>query len=112
MRGGGTSVVIVDGIFVLSQEALAAQCDVLVFCAEDLDVCLARRLRRDIVERGRSVESVLSQWLRFVRPGYLTFVAPTAERADLVIPRARDNGTALAILTRDIRRRVSGVDDD
>lgn len=103
------SVVIVDGIFVLWARELAAQCDLTVFCAEDPDVCLARRLRRDIAERGRTVESVLAQYLRHVREGYLTFVAPSAVLADLIVPRARENAAAIDILARDLRRRVQAA---
>ena len=55
-------------------ERVRAVCDVTIFCVEDLDVCLARRLRRDIVERGRTVESVLVQYLRFVKTGFTQFV--------------------------------------
>ena len=102
----GASVVIIDGIFVLWARELAAQCDLTVFCAEDPDVCLARRLRRDIAQRGRTVESVLTQYLRHVREGYLAFVAPSATYADLIVPRAKENTAAINILARDLRRRV------
>jgi uridine kinase len=64
-----TDVVIVDGIFVLHDEGVRTACDLTLFTVEDLDVCLARRLRRDIAERGRTIENVLIQYLRFVRPG-------------------------------------------
>ena len=65
--GAKTAVVIVDGIFVLWADRVRAACDLSIFCVEDMDVCLARRLRRDIVERGRTVESVLTQYLRHVK---------------------------------------------
>ena len=71
-----TDVVIVDGIFVLAVEQLRKAFDLTLFTVEELDVCLARRLRRDIAERGRSIESVLAQYLRFVRPGYINFIEP------------------------------------
>lgn len=64
-----TSVVIVDGIFALWADAVAKHCDIKLFCSESLDICLVRRLRRDISERGRTSESVLSQYIRFVKPG-------------------------------------------
>ena len=69
-----TDVVILDGIFVLHDEGVRAACDLTLYTVEDLDVCLARRLRRDIAERGRTIESVLLQYLRFVRPGYVNFI--------------------------------------
>lgn len=101
-----TDVVIVDGIFVLHNEKIRNNCDITIFTVEDLDVCLARRLRRDLVERGRSVESVLTQYTRFVKTGFQSFVAPTMTLADLIIPRARDNDTAIELLARDLFRRV------
>ena len=77
-------------------------CDVTMFTMEDLDVCLARRLRRDIVERKRDVESVLHQYQTFVKPGFETFVRPSMLHADFIIPRARDNKIAIDMLARDI----------
>jgi uridine kinase len=106
ISGSHTDVVIVDGIFVLHQEIVREKCDVTIFTAEDLDICLARRLKRDLVERGRSVESVLSQYVRFVRTGYHQFVAPTMTLADFIIPRARENETAIGVLARDLERRL------
>ena len=76
-----TDVVIVDGIFVLAVEQLRSAFDLTLFTVEELDVCLARRLRRDIAERGRSIESVLAQYLRFVRPGYVNFIEPVRAAA-------------------------------
>lgn len=106
VSGRHTAVVIVDGIFVLWHQGVRSQCDLTIFCTEDMDVCLARRLRRDIVERGRTVESVLTQYLKFVKAGFQQFVAPTMTTADLIIPRARENVTAIDMLARDIQRRV------
>jgi len=81
------SVVIFDGIFTLSVPSVRRACDLTVFTLEDLDICLARRLKRDVEERGRSVDSVLVQYHRFVKPGYHTFIAPSMREADLIIPR-------------------------
>ncbi len=104
----GADVVIVDGIFTLHVEQVRAVCDVTMFTMEDLDVCLARRLRRDIVERGREVESVLHQYQTFVKPGFETFVRPSMQHADFIIPRARDNKIAIDMLARDITAQVQG----
>lgn len=101
-----TAAIIVDGIFVLAAERVAAQCDITVFCAEDGDVCLARRLRRDVAERGRTPDSVIAQYLKFVKRGYELYVAPTMNRADIIIPRARDNVTAIAMLVRELQYRI------
>lgn len=69
-------------------------------------LALICRLRRDLVERGRTVESVLNQYLRFVKAGFEEFVAPSMAKADLIIPRARENAVAIDMLARDLQRRV------
>jgi uridine kinase len=104
-------VVIVDGIFTLWMENVRSVCDLRVFTVEDLDVCLARRLRRDIVERGRSIESVLVQYQRFVKPAYHNFIRPSMIHADIIIPRARDNTRAIDLLVQDVVRRCRALRD-
>ena len=101
-----TDVVIVDGIFVLAVEELRSTFDLSLFTVEELDVCLARRLRRDIAQRGRTIESVLAQYLRFVRPGYVNFIEPSKNFADILVPRARENRVAIDMLAKEIDRRV------
>lgn len=101
-----TDVVIIDGIFVLAVESVRAACDLTLFTIEDLDVCLARRLRRDIAERGRDVGSVLEQYLKFVKPGFQNFIAPSMNKADILVPRARDNLMAIEMIAKEVQRRV------
>lgn len=72
---------------------------------EDMDICLARRLKRDIEERGRTVASVIQRYVEFVKPGFQTFVEPSMRHADIIVPRARENSTAIDIIVGDIRRR-------
>lgn len=86
-RVDGVHVIIVDGIFTLAVEEIRELCDFTVFTLEDLDVCLARRLKRDISQRGRTVTDVLEQYERFVKPGYHMYVAPTMRFANLIVPR-------------------------
>jgi uridine kinase len=99
-------IIILDGIFILAVERVRKSCDLTIFTMEDSDVCLARRLRRDISERGRTLESVLVQYERFVKPGFQTFIQPTMSKADLIIPRARDNHRAIHTLARDLATQV------
>jgi uridine kinase len=101
-----TDVVILDGIFVLAVEAVRAACDLTLFTIEDLDVCLARRLRRDIAERGRDVASVLEQYVTFVKPGFANFIAPSMNFADILVPRARENLMAIEMIAQEVQRRV------
>jgi uridine kinase len=81
-----TEVILVEGILVLAEPRLRDLMDLKLFVDTDPDVRLARRARRDVAERGRSIESVLDQWEATVRPMYLEFVEPSRRHADLIIP--------------------------
>ena len=78
-------IVLVEGILVMADPALRARMDFKVFVEAADDLRLVRRLRRDIVERGRDVEGVLEQYLTTVRPMHRQFVAPSRQHADLVV---------------------------
>lgn len=84
--------VIVEGILVLSDPALREQFDLRVYIDTDADLRLMRRLRRDILERGRTVDSVLSQYERTVRPMHDRFVEPSKRYADIIIPEGINQG--------------------
>jgi uridine kinase len=98
------AVVVVEGILVLAEPALRALLDLKIFIDTDPDVRLARRLRRDIDERGRSPESVLDQYFATVRPMHLEFVEPSKRYADLIIPEGY-NPPAVATVLEMIRSR-------
>lgn len=100
-------LVVVEGILVLESEALRSLMDVKIFVDTDDDVRLIRRLRRDTVERGRTVEHVLGQYEATVRPMHLTFVVPTRRYADVVIPRGGRNRVAIEMVADGLRRRLS-----
>ena len=80
--------------------------DLKVFVDADPDVRLIRRLERDIRERGRTLESVIRQYLEFVRPMHLSFVEPTKRYADVIIPRGGHNQPALEMLVSRIRTLI------
>lgn len=86
VRVAPTPVVLAEGILVLAEPALRDLMDLKLFVDTDADIRLARRARRDVAERGRSIESVLDQWEATVRPMYLEFVEPSRRHADLIIP--------------------------
>ncbi|MEM7788699.1 MAG: uridine kinase [Bacteroidota bacterium] len=88
-------VVLVEGILVLAEPALRERMDVKLFVDAPADVRLMRRLERDIHERGRSVDSVLSQYRRTVRPMHNEFVEPSKRHADVIIPRGGRNEVAI-----------------
>jgi uridine kinase len=102
-----TDVVILEGIFVLAVENVRSACDLTIFTIEDLDVCLARRLKRDIAERGRSVDSVLTQYLTFVKPCFSNIIQPSMTHADVLVPRARENKMAINMIAKEVQRRCA-----
>jgi len=91
-------ILIVDGILILSEPELRARMDIRIFVDTDSDVRLVRRLRRDLLERGRSVTSVLDQYERTVRPMHLEFVEPSRRHADVIIPEGGHNSVAVDML--------------
>ncbi|HUG08970.1 MAG TPA: uridine kinase [Acidimicrobiia bacterium] len=99
-------VVMVEGILVLSDARLRSELDLKIFVDTDPDLRLARRLERDITERGRSVASVLSQYFDTVRPMHLEFVEPSRRYADLIIPEGF-NPAAVATVVELIRSRLA-----
>lgn len=98
-------VVVVEGILVLSEPALRSELDLKIFVDTDPDMRLARRLERDISERGRSVDSVIAQYFTSVRPMHLEFVEPSRRYADLIIPEGY-NPAAVATVVELIRSRL------
>ncbi len=100
---GPHTIVILEGILVLSEPKLREMMDIRVFIDTALDICFIRRLKRDIEERGRSVESVINQYQSTVRPMYFQFIEPSKRYADIIIPRGGKNLVAIDILTTKIR---------
>ena len=102
-----SKVILIDGILIFSEPALLEQMDVKIFVDTDDDIRLLRRLKRDISERGRSVESVLAQYEQFVRPMHLEFVEPSKRYADVIIPRGGKNHVAREMVISLIERKLS-----
>lgn len=91
-------ILIVDGILILSEPELRKRMNMRIFVDTDDDIRLIRRLRRDLIERGRSAESVLDQWERSVRPMHLEFVEPSRRHAHVIIPEGGHNSVAIDML--------------
>src|SRR5690606_24122032 len=106
MRVDPAPVVLVEGILVLAEKELRDRLDLKIYVDTDPDLRLARRLRRDIEERGRTVDSVLSQYLGTVRPMHLEFVEPSKRYADLIIPEGY-NPRAVATVVEMLRASLS-----
>ena len=98
--------IIVEGILIFADAALRAQMDIKVFVDTDDDTRFIRRLRRDVAERGRTMDSVIDQYLATVKPMHLEFVEPSKRYADVIIPRGGHNPVAVDLLLTLIRSLV------
>jgi len=96
-------VIILEGILLLSAPELREQLHTSIFMDTPLDICLLRRLTRDVAERGRTMDSVLQQYQDTVRPMYIQFIEPSKQHADLIVPRGGKNRIAIDILKSKIR---------
>jgi len=100
-------VVIVEGIMILTDKKLREMMDIKVFVDADADDRLARVIKRDIIERGRSVDKVLERYEKTVKPMHLQFIEPSKRFADIIVPRGGNNKVAINILTSIIERNLS-----
>ncbi|HEX2758231.1 MAG TPA: uridine kinase [Thermoanaerobaculia bacterium] len=96
-------VILVDGILIYAEPELRKLFDVKIYVDTDADIRLIRRLKRDIAERGRSVESVVAQYESTVRPMHMEFVEPSKRYADLIVPEGGENMVALDFLFARLR---------
>ncbi len=92
-------VILVEGILIFYERALRDLFDIKIFVDTDPDIRFIRRLQRDIVERGRTTESVINQYLNTVRPMHLEFVEPSKRYADVIIPEGGLNMVAMDMVT-------------
>ena len=95
--------IIVEGILIFADAALRAQMDIKVFVDTDDDTRFIRRLRRDVAERGRTMDSVIDQYLATVKPMHLEFVEPSKRYADVIIPLGGHNTVAVDLLLTMLR---------
>jgi uridine kinase len=85
--------------------------DIKIFVDTDPDICLIRRIKRDIHERGRTVDSVLEQYTETVRPMYLQFIEPSKRYADIIIPRGGKNIVAIDIVKSKITQLLNQINE-
>jgi len=96
-------IVLAEGILIFAEPELRPLFDVKLFVDTDADIRLIRRLQRDVEERGRTVQSVIEQYLRTVRPMHLEFVEPSKRYADVIIPEGGFNEVAIEMVAARIR---------
>lgn len=111
-RIGEHLVVVLEGILIFVDPELRSLMDIKLFIDADPDVRFIRRLRRDLVERGRSVDSIVRQYEESVRPMHLQFVDPSKRHADVIIPEGGHNAVAIDLVKTKIREllRERGVE--
>lgn len=99
-------IIILEGILLFVDKPLRELMDIRIFMDTPLDVCLIRRLQRDIVQRGRSLDSVLEQYQHTVRPMYFQFVEPSKRYADIIVPRGGENRIAIDMILAKMREML------
>ena len=101
-------VVIVEGILIFENKALREQMDIKIFVDTDADVRILRRVMRDVKELGRSLDSVVGQYLATVKPMHEAFVEPSKKHADLIVPEGGRNLVALDMIVRRVQHHIDG----
>lgn len=99
---GPHTIIILEGILILSEPRLRELMDIKVFIDTSPDICFIRRLKRDINERARSVDGIIKQYEETVRPMYFQFIEPSKRYADIIIPRGGKNKIAIDIISTKI----------
>ncbi|KAJ5972547.1 uncharacterized protein N7479_002465 [Penicillium vulpinum] len=105
-------VIILEGILALHDPRIVEMLDVKIFVEADMDVCLGRRVLRDVRERGRDIEGIIKQWFDFVKPSYTRFVEPQRPISDIIIPRGIENKTAIDMVVKHIQRKLQEKSDN
>lgn len=100
-------IILLEGLFVLYYQELKPLIDLKVYIQADADIRLIRRIRRDQKERGRSLESILNQYMHTIKPMHEAFIAPTKKEADLIIPRGAENERGVGILIEHVQGLIS-----
>lgn len=100
---GPHAIIVLEGILLFTDQKLRETMDIKIFMSTPLDICLSRRLRRDVIERQRNIESVLTQYLSTVRPMYLQFIEPSSQYADIIVPRGGENRIAIEMIQAKMR---------
>ena len=102
-------VIIVEGILIFENKPLRDLMDIKIFVDTDADVRLCRRIQRDVTKRGRTLESVLTQYQDTVKPMHEQYVEPSKQHADLIVPEGGKNLVALEMIIGRIRRHLEEV---
>ena len=99
-------VVLVEGILIFAEPALRERMDIKIFVDTDADVRILRRIMRDVKKRGRSLDSVVQQYLTTVKPMHEQFVEPSKRYADLIVPEGGKNAVALEMIIQRVKSHI------
>ena len=102
-----TRVIIVEGILIYESLELCKEMDIKIYVDTDADVRILRRIVRDVRDRGRSLDSVIDQYLNTVKPMHEQFVEPSKRRADVIIPQGGHNQVALEMVIERVRAHLA-----
>ena len=105
-------VILVEGILIFENKELCELMDIKVFVDADADVRILRRIVRDVRDRGRSLESVVNQYLSTVKPMHEKYVEPSKRNADIIVPEGGHNKVALELLMERVRAHLEGKNAD
>lgn len=100
-------IIVLEGILLLAEPKLREQMDICIFTDTPLDICLLRRIQRDVLERKRSIESVIEQYEKTVRPMYWQFIEPSKRYADIIVPRGGGNRIAIDLIKAKMRELLA-----
>ncbi|EGE02239.1 uridine kinase [Trichophyton equinum CBS 127.97] len=100
-------VLILEGILAFTDPRILELLDLKIFVEADMDVCLGRRIARDVRERGRTIDSILKQWFKFVKPSYTRYVEPQRIISDIIIPRGIENKIVIDLVVKHIQRGLA-----
>ncbi len=106
---GQHTIIVLEGILLFVDPRLRDLMDIRIFMDTPLDICLLRRLQRDIVARGRSIDSVLQQYVETVRPMYFQYIEPSKNHADIIVPRGGENRIAIEMIIAKMRELLVTV---
>jgi uridine kinase len=103
------NIILVEGILILAEAELRNKFDIKIFVDTDADVRIIRRIERDMQERGRTLESIINQYIGVVRPMHLQFIEPSKKYADIIIPEGGYNRVAIDIMTARVKELAAGM---
>lgn len=105
----GANVIIFEGILAFNNKEVRDMLDMKIFVDTDADIRLARRLKRDISQRGRDLEGVLKQYNSMVQPSFNHYIAPLMVHADIIVPRGGENQVAIQLIVQHVHTQLQSV---